>query len=221
MSGSNSTDCVAGLREEEVRRGILEFSDFPTPSSTRRGKPMVYDFLWLSKTDLLELTFTEEEVKMLGVIPSLSPSQLLEPSSRMRTSDHLRYVESMATVPSDTVAITRLNAVILGVTLASEEDDLFFPSHHVSQHALVPSPQKCRGRGGQKRKRDALEKGKGMQLLDEELDEEDGGEEEDLQFNSDLIRSDNDGDGDDGDDGTATGYDPYFKPLDTDDPLWL
>ncbi|KAM7524521.1 hypothetical protein LguiA_014423 [Lonicera macranthoides] len=60
----------------------------------------------------------------------------------MRTSDHLRYVESMATVPSDTVAITRLNAVILGVALASEEDDLFFPSHHVSQHALVPSPQK-------------------------------------------------------------------------------
>ncbi|KAM7476468.1 hypothetical protein LguiB_023711 [Lonicera macranthoides] len=75
-----------------------------------------------------------------------------------------------------------------------------------------------RGRGGQKRKRDALEKRKGIQLLDKELDEEDGGEEEDLQITNDLIRSDNNGDGDDG---TTTGYDPYFKPLDTNDPLWL
>lgn len=69
---------LSSNREEEVKRGILEFSDSPTPSSTLRGEPMVYNFLWLmSKTDLLELTFTEEEVKMLGVL-SLSPSQLRE-----------------------------------------------------------------------------------------------------------------------------------------------
>ncbi|KAL6566582.1 hypothetical protein OROMI_014986 [Orobanche minor] len=54
-----------------------------------------------------------------------------------------------------------------------------------------------RGRGhvcGQKRKIAALEKGKGLQLFDEELDEEDYGEEEDLQFTNDLIRTDNDDD---------------------------
>jgi len=45
-----------------------------------------------------------------------------------------------------------------------------------------------------------------LQLLDEELD----GEEEDLQITNDV-----------GDDGVATGYDPHFQPLDTDDPLWL
>ncbi|KAL6508787.1 hypothetical protein OROHE_021346 [Orobanche hederae] len=38
-----------------------------------------------------------------------------------------------------------------------------------------------------------LEKGKGLQLFDE-LDEEDYGEEEDLQFTNDLIRTDNDDD---------------------------
>ncbi|KAM7512661.1 hypothetical protein LguiB_011536 [Lonicera macranthoides] len=63
-------------------------------------------------------------------------------NSRKRTSDHLRHVESMATLPSGAGTISRLNAVILGEALASEEDDLVFPSQHFSQQALVPSPQK-------------------------------------------------------------------------------
>ncbi|KAH7851680.1 hypothetical protein Vadar_015270 [Vaccinium darrowii] len=58
------------------------------------------------------------------------------------TSDHLRHVESMATMPSGAGKIPRLNAVILGESLASEEDDLVYPSEQFSSQALVPSPQK-------------------------------------------------------------------------------
>ncbi|KAE9446112.1 hypothetical protein C3L33_22062, partial [Rhododendron williamsianum] len=45
-----------------------------------------------------------------------------------RTLDHLRHVESMATIPSGAGKIPRLNAVILGDSLASEEDDLICPN---------------------------------------------------------------------------------------------
>ncbi|KAK2968839.1 hypothetical protein RJ640_028232 [Escallonia rubra] len=48
----------------------------------------------------------------------------------------------MATLPSGAGSIPRLNAVILGEALASEEDDLVFPSHDFSRQALVPNPQK-------------------------------------------------------------------------------
>ncbi|KAL6570316.1 hypothetical protein OROMI_014830 [Orobanche minor] len=65
----------------------------------------------------------------------------------------------------------------------------------------VNGSQITRGRGrgpgrvcGHKRKIVALEKGKGLQLFDEEFDEEDYGEEEDLLHTNDLIRSDNDDD---------------------------
>ncbi|GFY85166.1 acetyl-CoA synthetase [Actinidia rufa] len=58
-----------------------------------------------------------------------------------RTSDHLRHVESMAAMPSGAGKIPRLNAVILGEELASEEDDLVLPSHHFSQLAHVSSPE--------------------------------------------------------------------------------
>ncbi|KAK3009100.1 hypothetical protein RJ639_015260 [Escallonia herrerae] len=58
------------------------------------------------------------------------------------SSHHLRHVESMATLPSGAGSIPRLNAVILGEALASEEDDLVFPSHDFSRQALVPNPQK-------------------------------------------------------------------------------
>ncbi|XP_023746814.1 acetyl-coenzyme A synthetase, chloroplastic/glyoxysomal [Lactuca sativa] len=60
----------------------------------------------------------------------------------LTTTNHLRHLESMATHPSGAGKIPRLNAVILGESLASEEDDLVFPSHDFSQQAHVPSPQK-------------------------------------------------------------------------------
>ncbi|KAK3013718.1 hypothetical protein RJ639_008426 [Escallonia herrerae] len=58
------------------------------------------------------------------------------------SSHHLRHVESMATLPSGAGSIPRLNAVILGEALASEKDDLVFPSHDFCRQALVPNPQK-------------------------------------------------------------------------------
>ncbi|GAA0150736.1 ligase [Lithospermum erythrorhizon] len=60
----------------------------------------------------------------------------------MTTSNHLRHVESLSILPSGAGKIPRLNAVILGEALASEEDDLVFPSQEFSQNALVSSPQK-------------------------------------------------------------------------------
>lgn len=60
----------------------------------------------------------------------------------LTTTNHLRHVESMATLPSGAGRISELNAVILGESLASEEDDLILPSHDFSQQAHVPSTQK-------------------------------------------------------------------------------
>lgn len=60
----------------------------------------------------------------------------------LTTSNHLRHVESLATLPSGAGRISKLNAVILGESLASEEDDLVFPSGDFSRQAHVPSPQK-------------------------------------------------------------------------------
>ncbi|KAL7612049.1 hypothetical protein Lser_V15G04889 [Lactuca serriola] len=60
----------------------------------------------------------------------------------LTTTNHLRHLESMATRPSGAGKIRKLNVVILGESLASEEDDLVFPGHDFSQQAYVPSPQK-------------------------------------------------------------------------------
>ncbi|CAI9259993.1 unnamed protein product [Lactuca saligna] len=60
----------------------------------------------------------------------------------LTTTNHLRHLESMATHPSGAGKIRKLNVVILGESLASEEDDLVFPGHDFSQQAYVPSPQK-------------------------------------------------------------------------------
>ncbi|PON46297.1 Acetate-CoA ligase [Parasponia andersonii] len=54
----------------------------------------------------------------------------------------LRHVDSMATMPSGAGKIPYLNAVILGEALASEENDLIYPSDDFSRQAHVPSPQK-------------------------------------------------------------------------------
>ncbi|KAF5191463.1 Acetyl-coenzyme a synthetase, partial [Thalictrum thalictroides] len=61
----------------------------------------------------------------------------------MTSRHHLRHVESMKTLPSGAGKISHLNAsVILGESLASEEDDLVFPSNDFSSQALVSSPEK-------------------------------------------------------------------------------
>ncbi|KAL2552652.1 Acetyl-coenzyme A synthetase [Forsythia ovata] len=64
------------------------------------------------------------------------------PSKSFTTLNHLRHVESLATLPSGAGRIPKLNAVILGESLASEEDDLVFPSDDFSRRAHIPSPQK-------------------------------------------------------------------------------
>lgn len=58
------------------------------------------------------------------------------------TNNHLRHVESMKILPSGAGKIPHLNAVILGEALASEENDLVFPSDEFSRQALVPDPSK-------------------------------------------------------------------------------
>ncbi|XP_042008105.1 acetyl-coenzyme A synthetase, chloroplastic/glyoxysomal-like [Salvia splendens] len=55
------------------------------------------------------------------------------------SSRRLRHVSSVAAPPSK---ISRLNAVVLGDALASEEDDLVIPNPDFSAQAHVPSPGK-------------------------------------------------------------------------------
>lgn len=70
-----------------------------------------------------------------------SLSSKISPRKILTTSNYLRHVESMAKLPSGAGKIPRLNAVILGEALASEEDDLVFPSEDFSRQAHVSSPQ--------------------------------------------------------------------------------
>ncbi|KAL2925473.1 Acetyl-coenzyme A synthetase chloroplastic/glyoxysomal [Bienertia sinuspersici] len=60
----------------------------------------------------------------------------------LTTENHLRHVESLATLPSGAGKIKHLNAAILGEALASEENDLVVPSDDFSSNALVSSPSK-------------------------------------------------------------------------------
>ncbi|KAF8408539.1 hypothetical protein HHK36_007695 [Tetracentron sinense] len=64
------------------------------------------------------------------------------PRKNLATSDHLRHVESMSTLPSGAGNISHLNSVILGEALASEENDLVFPNEEFSRQAHVSSPEK-------------------------------------------------------------------------------
>lgn len=62
-------------------------------------------------------------------------------SSNMRTNNYLRHVESMKLLPSGAGHISHLNAVILGESLASEEDDFVLPSEEFASQANVQSPE--------------------------------------------------------------------------------
>lgn len=70
-----------------------------------------------------------------------SLSSKISPRKILTTSNHLRHVDSIANLPSGAGKIPRLNAVILGEALASEEDDLVFPNEDFSRQAHVSSPQ--------------------------------------------------------------------------------
>ncbi|XP_021721159.1 acetyl-coenzyme A synthetase, chloroplastic/glyoxysomal-like [Chenopodium quinoa] len=59
---------------------------------------------------------------------------------KMTTENHLRHVQSLPVFPSGAGKIPRLNAVILGEALASEENDYVFPSQEFSRNAHVSSP---------------------------------------------------------------------------------
>ena len=59
----------------------------------------------------------------------------------MATDNKLRYVTSMLEFPSGAGKIPALNAIILGEALASEENDLVFPSDDFARQANVSSPQ--------------------------------------------------------------------------------
>jgi hypothetical protein len=70
-----------------------------------------------------------------------------QPAAEGASSDKLRHVESMSELPSGAGKISGINAVVLGESLAAEENDLIFPSSDFSANALVSSPkQVCTNR---------------------------------------------------------------------------
>lgn len=62
-------------------------------------------------------------------------------SSNLRTNNYLRHVESMKLLPSGAGQISHLNAVILGESLATEEDDFVLPNEEFATQANVQSPE--------------------------------------------------------------------------------
>ncbi|KAJ8752246.1 hypothetical protein K2173_003882 [Erythroxylum novogranatense] len=57
-------------------------------------------------------------------------------------SNYLRHGESIANFSSGAGKISRINAVTLGESPASEENDLVLPSDEFCRQALIPNPQK-------------------------------------------------------------------------------
>ncbi|CAJ2672200.1 unnamed protein product [Trifolium pratense] len=58
-----------------------------------------------------------------------------------RTNNFLRHLESMKILPSGAGCIPHLNAVILGESLATEENDYVLPSEQFASQANVQSPE--------------------------------------------------------------------------------
>lgn len=76
-------------------------------------------------------------IRKLGLMTASSSSS----PRRLVTTDYLRHVESMKKFPSGAGRIKHLNAVILGDSLVSEENDLIVPSEEFTKQALVSSPE--------------------------------------------------------------------------------
>lgn len=62
-------------------------------------------------------------------------------ASNHRTNNYLRHLESMKILPSGAGRIPHLNAVILGESLATEEEEFVLPSEEFASKALVQSPE--------------------------------------------------------------------------------
>jgi acetyl-CoA synthetase len=62
-------------------------------------------------------------------------------ASNHRTNNFLRHMESMKILPSGAGCIPHLNAVILGESLATEENDFVLPSEEFASQANVQSPE--------------------------------------------------------------------------------
>ncbi|WJX83201.1 Acetyl-coenzyme A synthetase, cytoplasmic [Trifolium repens] len=62
-------------------------------------------------------------------------------ASNHRTNNFLRHLESMKILPSGAGCIPHLNAVILGESLATEENDFVLPSEEFASQANVQSPE--------------------------------------------------------------------------------
>lgn len=62
-------------------------------------------------------------------------------ASNHRKNNYLRHLESMKILPSGAGRIPRLNAVILGESLATEENDFVVPSEDFANQANVKSPE--------------------------------------------------------------------------------
>lgn len=90
----------------------------------------------------IQPSFSDSSSQLLPIYSSHFRSDLKPRKKRMATDNHLRHVESMATLPSGCGNTTHLNAVILGEALASEEDEFVFPNQTFSSQALVSSPEK-------------------------------------------------------------------------------
>ena len=62
-------------------------------------------------------------------------------ASNHRTNNYLRHLESRKILPSGAGRVPRLNAVILGESLATEENDFVVPSQDFANQANVKSPE--------------------------------------------------------------------------------
>ncbi|XXG79639.1 hypothetical protein AAC387_Pa09g0668 [Persea americana] len=62
-------------------------------------------------------------------------------SPRLVTTNHLQHVKSMKKFPYGIGRIPHLNAMVLGNSLVSEENDLIFPSEEFTKQALVSSSE--------------------------------------------------------------------------------
>lgn len=89
---------------------------------------------WLSSYKHTETFLSQRNKRSGGGGGAMGTTTGLGPSE-------LRHVESMSHTPSGAGQIERLNAVILGDSLASEEDDLIIPSAEFSNSALLSSKE--------------------------------------------------------------------------------
>eukprot|EP00268_Persea_americana_P015779 TRINITY_DN1741_c0_g1_i4.p1 TRINITY_DN1741_c0_g1~~TRINITY_DN1741_c0_g1_i4.p1 ORF type:complete len:736 (-),score=141.89 TRINITY_DN1741_c0_g1_i4:396-2603(-) len=95
---------------------------------------------WSSPSASLSVRSSSALIRKLGLMAESSLSSSSSPR-RLVTTDYLRHVESMKKFPSGAGRMAHLNAVILGDALASEENDLIFPSEEFTKQALISSPE--------------------------------------------------------------------------------